>query len=69
VDLGGVDFLASIGIRLLVVNAKAVANRGGKMLIVNPRPEVRHILDISGIPPIIPMYDDLRSALDVPLPA
>ena len=62
VDLSGVDFLASIGIRLLVLNAKSVMNRGGKMFILKPTPDVHHVLDISGIPPIIPMYDDLQSA-------
>lgn len=62
VDLSGVDFLASIGIRSLVINAKSVANRGGKMFILNPSPDVRHVLDISGIPPIIPIHDSLDSA-------
>ena len=62
VDLSGVDFLASIGIRLLVINAKSVANRGGKMFILRPSPDVRNVLDLSGIPPIIPIYDSLESA-------
>jgi len=39
VDLSGVDFLASIGIRLLILTAKSVASRGGKMVILNPIPE------------------------------
>ena len=69
VDLTGVDFLASIGIRLLVLNAKSVANRGGKMFIIGPSPDVRHVLEVSGIPPIIPMYDDLNTARAAPLAA
>ena len=62
VDMSGVDFLASIGIRLLVLNAKSVASRGGRMFILNPTPGVKGVLEISGIPPIIPMYDSLESA-------
>jgi anti-sigma B factor antagonist len=65
VDLSGVDFLTSIGIRLLVVNAKALAARGGRMILLNPRPEVRTVLEIAGIPAIIPMYENLESALAV----
>jgi anti-sigma B factor antagonist len=65
VDLSGVDFLASIGIRLLVVNAKALAARGGRMIVLNARPEVRKVLEIAGIPAIIPMYENLESALAV----
>ena len=62
VDLSGVDFLASIGIRLLNINAKAVASRGGRMVLLNPIPDVKHVLEITGIPAIIPIYDSLESA-------
>lgn len=65
VELSGVDFLASIGIRLLVVNAKAVAARGGRMILLNPSRDVGKVLEIAGIPAIIPMYDNLESALAV----
>jgi anti-anti-sigma factor len=62
VDMSGVDFLASIGIRLLVVNAKSLASRQGKMVILNPVVEVRNVLEITGIPAIIPIYSHLESA-------
>jgi anti-anti-sigma factor len=62
VDLSGVDFLASIGIRLLMLTAKAVASRGGKMVLLNPAPDVHHVLDITGIPAIIPIHSQLESA-------
>jgi anti-anti-sigma factor len=65
VDLAGVDFMASIGVRLLVVNAKALAGRGGRMVLLHPTPDVARVLEISGIPAIIPMYDNLESALAV----
>ncbi len=62
VDLSEVDFLASIGIRLLTLSAKSVASRGGKMALVNPISEVEHVLDVTGIPAIIPVYPNLESA-------
>ena len=62
VDLSDVDFLASIGIRLLTLTAKSIASRGGKMALVNPTPDVEHVLDVTGIPAIIPVYPDLESA-------
>jgi anti-sigma B factor antagonist len=62
VDLSEVDFLASIGIRLLVLTAKSVATRGGKMVLLNPIPEVHDVLEITGIPAIIPIYAQLESA-------
>jgi len=69
VDLSGVDFLASIGIRMLVTTAKSVASRGGKMVLLNPIPEVLSILEITGIPSIIPIYSQLESAETVLLVA
>ena len=62
VDFSEVNFLSSIGIRLLIINAKSIAQRGGKMAIINPNPEVFNILDITGIPTIIPVFPDLDTA-------
>jgi len=62
VDLSEVDFLASIGIRLLTLTAKSVASRGGRMVLLHPTPDVRQVLEITGIPAIIPIYDGLESA-------
>jgi anti-anti-sigma factor len=62
VDMSDVEFLASIGIRLLIINAKSMASRKGRMVLLGPTPEVRNILEITGIPAIIPMYDGFESA-------
>ena len=62
VDLSEVDFLASIGIRLLTLTAKSIARRGGKMVLLNPISEVQNVLEITGIPAIIPIYSYLESA-------
>jgi anti-anti-sigma factor len=62
VDLSEVDFLASIGIRLLTLTAKSVTSRGGKMVLLNPLPAVHNVLEITGIPAIIPIYSHLESA-------
>ena len=62
VDLSDLEFLASIGIRLLTLSAKSVFSRGGRMVLLRPTPEVRNILEITGISMIIPIYDGLESA-------
>ena len=62
VDLSGVNFLASIGIRLLMLTAKSVNKRGGKMVIINPIPDVQQVLEVTGIPAIIPIYSSFESA-------
>ena len=62
VDMAGVSFLASIGIRLLVTNAKSLRTRNGKMALLNPTPDVMNVLEITDIPAIIPVYSNLESA-------
>ena len=62
VDLSGVEYLASIGIRLLMINAKSIASRKGRMVLVKPSPEVKNILEVTGIPLIIPVHEELESA-------
>ncbi|MCE7861402.1 MAG: anti-sigma factor antagonist, partial [Chloroflexi bacterium CFX2] len=48
--------------RLLVTNAKSMISRGGKMVILNPTPEVMGVLEITDIPAIIPVYSQIESA-------
>ena len=62
VDLSEVDFLSSIGIRLLMLTAKSITSRGGKIVILSPIPDVQNVLEIAGIPSIIPIYSHLESA-------
>jgi anti-anti-sigma factor len=57
-----VNFLASIGIRMLTLTAKSVSVRGGKMVMASPAPDVHQVLDVTGIPVIIPVFPDLQSA-------
>jgi anti-anti-sigma factor len=63
VDMSGVGFLASLGLRTLLSSAKAVAKRGGKMVIYSPQPNVVEVLKVSGVSNLIPIKDDLQSAL------
>ncbi|MEZ5729061.1 MAG: STAS domain-containing protein [Burkholderiaceae bacterium] len=62
VDLGKVPYMASIGIRLLVVGAKAQAGIGGKMVLVGPNELLRRILKTTGIDALMPVYDRVADA-------
>jgi anti-anti-sigma factor len=62
VDLAGVSYISSIGIPMLVNAAKSVIRHGGKLALLNPQKAVEEILEIAGIPAIIPIYTDLEFA-------
>ncbi|MFA5082123.1 MAG: STAS domain-containing protein [Hydrogenophilaceae bacterium] len=63
VDMSGVDFLASIGMRLLLTCAKAKTRQGGKMVLISPKPMVWEALETAGLDSLIPIYADEATAL------
>lgn len=63
VDMSAVPFMSSIGIRALLINAKAVGKRGGKFVLLNPEQNVRKVLETSGIDQLIPISNDLNEAM------
>ena len=68
VDLTAVSFLASIGIRALITNAKALQQRGGKLvLLVGSNESVAKTLEATGIDTLIPMFADAGDAAQAAL--
>src|SRR5215510_13419586 len=61
VDLSGVTFIASLGIRTLITGAKATASNGGKMVLLSPQPNVERVLRTSRVDTVIPIIDDERA--------
>ena len=60
VDLSRVSFLSSIGIRLIIQNAKALQGKGGKMtLFIGENEQVGTTLESTGISSLVPMFSDL----------
>ena len=69
VDMSQVDFLASIGIRTLLVSAKGAKARGGRLVLFKPTDLVAGVLDMAGITDILPVFYDFdaaRAAVAVP---
>jgi len=64
VDLEQVSFLASMGIRTLVIGSKAVQSKGGKVAFFKPSADVAQVLTAAGIDSIIPVFQDLDAACD-----
>jgi anti-anti-sigma factor len=49
VDMAGVTFIASIGLRHLVSAAKAMGRRGGRLVVLNPNSAVTEVITTSGL--------------------
>jgi anti-anti-sigma factor len=63
IDLQNVSFIGSMGLRSLVSPARAIMNRGGKMVLFGPSEMVEQVLKTSGIDTMIPIHHDLQTAL------
>jgi anti-sigma B factor antagonist len=55
IDMGAVDYIASIGIRHLVMAAKTVARGAGKLVLLNPTPLVTDVLRVAGLDQLLPI--------------
>jgi anti-anti-sigma factor len=55
VDMEGVDFLASLGIRTLLLGAKTLQRRGGHLILVAPQPSVMTVLEAMGVLDLLPI--------------
>jgi anti-anti-sigma factor len=65
IDLGKVEFLGSMGLRSIVIPARAVKSRGGKVVLFAPNEMVESVLKTSGIDTLIPVYHELDAAIAV----
>ncbi len=63
VDMAAVEFLASLGMRTLVVAAKSMSSKGGKLVLLDPQPNVEKVLTSSGVDTVIPIVQGLPAAL------
>ena len=64
VDLSGVTFLASLGIRLLISNARAMKLKGAQLVLFGATELVGNVLDQVALDQIIPIVGTEEQALE-----
>lgn len=63
IDLSAVRFLASVGIRAMLASAKAVQQRGGKLVVVvSQGSSVSMSLEATGVDELIPVFTNGKDA-------
>jgi anti-anti-sigma factor len=55
-DLGGVDYISSAGVRSVFRARKTMTLRGGRVLVVNPQPQIRKVFDIVKAVPVSEVF-------------
>ncbi|WP_439595060.1 STAS domain-containing protein [Falsiroseomonas sp.] len=54
-DLTGLEFLSSLGIRLLLSSARVVARRGGIVVLFGAQPMVAEVLEAMALEQVLPL--------------
>ena len=62
VDMGGVDFIASVGIRSLIRPSQALAMRGGKLAVANLNPQISEFFSLTGLDQMFRVYETVAEA-------
>jgi anti-sigma B factor antagonist len=65
VDLSGVTFVSSMGIRMLVTTARSLSIKKAKMILLDPQPLVKESLDLVCLSDIIPIVAGETQALEL----
>jgi len=64
IDLSGVTFIASMGIRLLISTARGLSRNGARMVLFGAQDLVRNVLEEAAIDQIIPVVATEKKALE-----
>lgn len=63
VDLSGVDYVSSVGLRAIMIASKHARGGKGDLLVCALQPTVQEIFEISRFNHVVKIHDDLRGAL------
>ncbi|MBA3928102.1 anti-anti-sigma factor [Pseudoxanthomonas japonensis] len=61
-DLSGLEYISSAGIRSIFKSRKALAPHGGKVLLVNPQPQIQKVLDMVKAVPLNEIFSSTAEA-------
>ena len=62
-DLGGLDYISSAGLRVVLMLAKSLKQKSGQLILCALQPQVHEVFDISGFLSILTVVDNRASAL------
>ncbi len=65
VDMGGVTYMSSAGLRSLLQLVKHTAVQAGRVGLFGAPPSIMEVVEISGFPALLDVYADRATALSV----
>ena len=59
-DLAGLDYISSSGLRSIFKARKSLAARNGKVLVMNPQPQIQKVFDVVKAVPISEIFTSVE---------
>lgn len=63
-DMAGVDFMSSAGVRVILKTKKSLEALGGSLTIINLRPQIKKVLDIINALPSLQVFENIQELDD-----
>lgn len=61
-DMGGINYISSIGVRVIVSTKNALKKKNATFAMVNLQPQIKKVFDVLNILPIIDIFEDMPEA-------
>jgi anti-anti-sigma factor len=61
-DLAGLEYISSAGVRSIFKARKALATRNGKVLVLNPQPQIKKVFDVVKAVPLNEIFTSAEEA-------
>jgi anti-anti-sigma factor len=61
-DMTGVDYISSIGIKVVIETKKSLKNMNANFAMTNLQPQIKKIFDMMKILPMFDIFDDMPEA-------
>ena len=63
VDLSGIDYISSYGLRMLLIGAKALHGTEGGFYLASPNEHVSRVISVAGYDSMFPVYHSVQEAV------
>jgi anti-anti-sigma factor len=61
-DMGGVDYISSLGIGLVMKTKKALEDVGATFAMISLQPQIKKVFDVMKMLPILDIFNDMPEA-------
>jgi len=62
-DLSGLDYMSSYGLRMILMGAKALHDQGGGLYLAAPTDRVMELIKLAGYDTMFPVYETVDEAV------